>query len=77
MKFMKSMEIYQHISMEIIICFSFFIYNFETMIVKTDDQLKLEELKREGEPYTVNTSEHIPTGLAMSIYYIEDTKYKK
>ena len=26
---MKSMEIYQHISMEIIICFSFFIYNFD------------------------------------------------
>ena len=47
------------------------------MIVKTDDQLKLEELKGEGEPYTVNTSEHIPTGFVMSFYYIEDIKCKK
>lgn len=47
------------------------------MIVKTDDQLKLEELKGEGETYTVNTSEHIPTGFVMSFYYIEDIKCKK
>ena len=32
------------------------------MIVKTDDQSKLEELRRnKGKLYAVNTGEHVPT----------------
>ena len=48
------------------------------MIVKTDDQLKLEEIwgKNKDESYTMKTSEYKPTGFAMSIYYIEYIKCK-
>ena len=49
------------------------------MIVRTDDQSKLEKLwgKNKDESYTIKTGEHKPTGFAMSIYYIEDIKCKK
>ena len=48
------------------------------MIVKTDDQLKLEEIwgKNKDESYTMKTSEYKPTGFTMSIYYIEYIKCK-
>ena len=48
------------------------------MIVKTNDQSKLEEIwrKDKDESYTIKTGDHKPTGFAMSIYYIEDTKCK-
>ena len=42
----------------------FVIYSFGTMIVKTDVQLKLEELmKNKDELYNANNGEHIPSTL--------------
>ena len=50
-------------------------YDFDTMIVETDDESKLEELrKNKDKSFTVNTSKHIRTGYTLVIYYLEDMK---
>ena len=47
------------------------------MIVETDDQSKLKELrKNQGESYTVKTNEHMPIGFALAIYYLEDIEHE-
>ena len=53
------------------------INDFETMTVKSDDQSKLEQLrKNKDEPNVIKTAEHIPTGFVMYFYYLEDIKRK-
>ena len=53
------------------------INDFETMTVKSDDQSKLEQLrKNKDEPNVIKTAEHIPTGFVMYFYYLEDIKCK-
>ena len=48
------------------------VYNFETMIVDTDDQSKLEELrKNKDESFTVKTGKHAPIKLALTVHYLE------
>ena len=47
------------------------------MTVKSDDQLKLEELrKNKDESNAIKTAEHIPMGFEMCLYYFEDIKCK-
>ena len=48
---------------------SVIVYNFETMIVETDDKSKLEN---KDKSFTVKTSEHIPIEYELAIYYLED-----
>ena len=50
-------------------------YDFETMIVETDDQSKSEEL-RKNKSSTVKNGEHIPIGFVQAICYLEDIKKK-
>ena len=49
------------------------VYDFETMIAETDDQPKVEELRKNKHKLsTVKTGEHIPIGFALASYYLEN-----
>ena len=53
------------------------IYDFETMIVETDDQSKPEELrKNKNKPSTIKTGEDKSIGFVLPIYHLEDIKSK-
>ena len=55
-----------------------FLNDFETMIAETDNQSKLEKLKKnKDESFTVTTSKHIPKGFALAIFYSGDNKCRK
>ena len=45
------------------------VFDFETMIVETDNQLKLENKENKDELFTVKTGEHLPLGFALTVYY--------
>ena len=64
--------------MKIIFVSAFFVkYDFETKIVKTENQSKLKELrKNKTEFYTVKFDEQIPKSSELSICYLEDNEYE-
>lgn len=57
---------------------SFFVkYDFETKIVKIDNQTKLKELRKNtAEFYTVKNVEQLLKSIELSISYLEENEYE-
>ena len=52
-------------------------YDFETKIVKIDNQTKLKELRKNtAEFYTVKNVEQLLKGIELSISYLEENEYE-
>ena len=48
-------------------------YDFEIMLAKLNDaELKLEELRKKNQSYTVKTHKHVPTNFALCVHYSKE-----